>query len=67
LYGSIELRLWKGEVAHEKAYEQLADYLDSKGAGTGYLLTFDFRRGANKQPHAEWVDFGGKRILDIVV
>jgi len=63
----IELKLWKGESAHEKAYEQLAGYLDSKGAGTGYLLTFDFRKNETKQPRSEWVDFGGKRIFDVVV
>jgi len=63
----IELKLWKGEAGHEKAYEQLAGYMGSKGLATGYLLTFDFRKGVNKQPYAKWVDFGGKRIFDVVV
>jgi len=63
----IELKLWKGEAAHTKAYEQLAGYLDSKGLSSGYLLTFDFRKGAIKQPYAKWVDFGGKQIFDVVV
>ena len=63
----IELKLWKGEAAHEKAYEQLAGYLSSKGAAEGYLLTFDFRKGVEKQPHAQWVDYDGKRIFDVLV
>ena len=63
----IELKLWKGEAAHEKAYEQLAGYLDSKGLASGYLLTFDFRKNETKQPRAEWVDFGDKRIFDVVI
>jgi hypothetical protein len=63
----IELKLWRGEAGHEEAYEQLAGYLDSRGAATGYLLTFDFRKGAGRQPRAEWVDFAGKRIFDVVV
>lgn len=63
----LELKLWKGEAAHEKAYEQLAGYLASKGAQTGYLLTFDFRKGETKQPRAQWVEFEGKRIFDVVV
>jgi hypothetical protein len=63
----VELKLWRGEANHEEAYEQLAGYLDSKGTDTGYLLTFDFRKGENKQPRAEWVEFGGKRIFDVVV
>ena len=29
----IELKLWKGEASHEKAYEQLAGYMDSKASG----------------------------------
>ena len=63
----IELKLWKGDAAHEKAYEQLAGYMDGKGFATGYLLTFDFRKGVAKQPHAEWVDHDGKLIFDVVV
>ena len=62
-----ELKLWKGEAEHKKAYEQLAGYMDSKGFSAGYLLTFDFRKGVNKQPYAKWVGFGGKRIFDVVV
>ncbi|MCL2162896.1 MAG: AAA-like domain-containing protein [Oscillospiraceae bacterium] len=63
----IELKLWKGEAKHQKAYEQLVGYLGNKGFSTGYLLTFDFRKGANKQQYAKWVNFGGKRIFDVVV
>ena len=63
----IELKLWKGEAAHEKAYAQLAGYLSSKGAAEGYLLTFDFRKGIQKQPYAKWVDYDGKRLFDVLV
>ena len=63
----IELKLWRGEHKHEEAYKQLSGYLDSKGADTGCLLTFDFRKGARKTPRAEWVDMGGRRIFDVVV
>jgi hypothetical protein len=42
--------------------------LDSKGKDTGYLLTFDFRKENNTgKPRTQWVEFGGKRILDIMV
>jgi len=63
----IELKLWKGEVEHIKAYEQLAGYMCSKGLDTGYLLTFDFRKGADRQAYAKWVDYEGVRIFDVVV
>ena len=63
----IELKLWRGEAEHSRAYEQLAGYMNSKGLGAGYLLTFDFRKDVNKQPHAKWVEFNGKRIFDVIV
>jgi len=53
---------------HEKALGQLAGYLDSKNANLGYLLTFDFRKENNTgKPKMEWVEHGGKRILDVVI
>jgi len=61
----VELKLWYGEVSHEKALEQLAGYLDSKNKDTGYLLTFDFRKESNTgKPQAKWVEHRGKRIFD---
>ena len=63
----IGLKLWKGEAAHEKAYEQLAGYMGSKGHSTGYLLTFDFRKNVNKQPYAKWVCFDSRKVFDVVL
>lgn len=62
----LELKRWDGGSAHAKAYKQLAGYLGTKGADTGYLLTFDF----SKKPKSyapQWVEFGGKRIFDVIV
>ncbi|MCL2011157.1 MAG: AAA-like domain-containing protein [Synergistaceae bacterium] len=63
----VELKLWRGEAGHEKAYEQLLGYMGSKAASEGYLLTFDFRKDVNKQPYAKWVETDGRRIFDVVV
>jgi len=63
----IELKIWRGEKEHTEAYEQLAGYLEAKKAGTGYLLTFDFRKDANKERKAEWVEISGKKIFDVIV
>ena len=63
----IELKIWHGAKAHEKAHGQLANYLEIKNAEAGYLLTFDFRKEADKERRAEWVELGGKRIFDVVV
>jgi hypothetical protein len=62
----IELKLWKGEAGMDKAYEQLAGYMQSKGANKGYLLTFDFRK--EKDMHnPEWVQIGDGQIFSVVV
>jgi len=63
----IELKIWRGETAQEKAYDQLLGYMDSKKAQCGYLVTFDFRKEQNKIRKAEWVDIGSKRIFDVIV
>ena len=65
----IELKLWKGETAKEKAHEQLLNYMDSKNAACGYLLIFDFRKekSKNKERKAEWVQTGDKKIFEVIV
>ena len=63
----IELKIWRGEKYEESAHEQLCGYLEAKKADTGYLLTFDFRKGAKKEPRGEWIEVEGKRIFDVIV
>jgi len=60
----IELKIWKGEQKHEKAYEQLIEYLNSKNKSNGYLLTFDFRKRRAAKPSAKWVRKSKKKFLD---
>ena len=63
----IELKLWKGKQYEKDAYGQLLGYMASKKADAGYLLTFDFRKGKNKKRKAEWVEFDGKKIFEVIV
>jgi hypothetical protein len=63
----VELKLWKGEVARERAYDQLLGYMESKGAERGYLLTFDFRQEKNKERKADWVQLGDRQIFEVIV
>ena len=63
----VELKIWRGPACQEDAYNQLLGYMESKNANEGYLLTFDFRKNANKEYKAEWVDCEGKRIFEVVV
>ncbi|MCL2281996.1 MAG: AAA-like domain-containing protein [Fibromonadales bacterium] len=60
----IELKIWHGEQKHEKAYDQLVAYLNSKNKTEGYLLTFDFRKKRAKKPSAKWVRKSKKKIFD---
>ena len=51
----VELKLWHGDKYKENAYEQLLDDMVGKDASTGYLLTFDFRKGQKNSPaHSGW-------------
>jgi len=63
----IELKLWHGENYKEKAYKQLLDYMESKNAKVGYLLTFNFNKNSEKVRGAKWIDCEGKRIFDVVI
>lgn len=63
----LEMKIWRGEAYENDAFRQLADYLTSKNATTGYLLTFDFRGGKSKKPKAEWVKYEDKQIFDVIV
>jgi len=63
----IELKLWYGESAHEKAFDQLAGYLKSKYFTTGYLVTFDFRKNKNRAGKAQWVEWGDTRIFNVII
>ena len=62
----VELKIWRGDELHKKAYDQLLGYMDKMNLNEGYLLTFDFRN--NKEEKQEWVDvLDGKKIFDVMV
>ena len=63
----VELKIWRGEAANNQAYEQLLDYMSSKNASEGYLLTFDFRKNRVGVYKAEWIEVNGKRTFDVLV
>jgi transposase len=61
----IELKIWRGEKAHEKGLKQLSDYLTVQSLTEGYLLLFDHAKTHNW--HHQWVDFQDKRIFIVWV
>ena len=60
----IELKIWRGQQYQQEGYEQLAGYLEQKGAKKGYLLTFDFR-SMKKEKKSGWLTVGDKEIFEI--
>jgi hypothetical protein len=56
-----ELKIWRGQVAHEEGLNQLDDYLDRLKLTEGYLLIFD--HSAIKTWHNEWITHNGKKIF----
>ena len=56
-----ELKIWRGQVAHEEGLDQLADYLDRLHLTEGYLLIFD--HSAVKSWQTDWVEHNGKKIF----
>ena len=49
-----ELKIWRGDVAHEKGLVQLADYLEKEDLDEGFLLIFD--HSSVKTWASDWVE-----------
>jgi hypothetical protein len=60
-----ELKIWRGQVSHEKGLGQLVEYLDKMGLDTGFLLIFDNNK--KKKWEKNWVDTQGKKIFWVKV
>jgi hypothetical protein len=60
-----ELKLWRGEKAHQKGLLQLNSYLDGQGLNEGYLLIFDHAEVKNWDSY--WKTIEGKRIFMVWV
>ena len=60
-----ELKLWRGQKAHEKGLIQLADYLEDQNLDEGYLLIFD--HSEIKKWQSERLEVKGKKVLAVWV
>jgi hypothetical protein len=59
----LELKVWYGDVAHQKGLFQLADNLEKQKLDTGFLLIFDrTRKNTDRQ---EWITVQGKQIFAV--
>ncbi len=60
-----ELKVWRGEKAHEKGLAQLSEYLDVQNLKEGYLLIFD--HSEIKKWHSEWIKINDKKVFAVWV
>ena len=56
-----ELKIWRGQVAHEEGLTQLDDYLNRLALTEGYLLIFDHKE--IKTWESGWIEYNGKKIF----
>jgi Predicted AAA-ATPase len=56
-----ELKIWRGQAAHEEGLKQLSDYLDRLELTEGYLLIFDHKEV--KMWQSEWITYKNKKIF----
>ena len=63
----IELKIWRGQKAHEKGILQLSDYLETQGLGNGYLIIFDFMKKTRKAYKQDRIASNQKNIFAVWV
>ncbi len=62
----VELKIWRGEEAHQRGLAQLANYLERQHLDEGFLVIFD--RSGKKTWEKGWLDLpGGKRAFAVWV
>ncbi|MCP4348086.1 MAG: AAA family ATPase [Desulfobacterales bacterium] len=63
----IELKIWRGDKAHQDGLRQLRDYLERTGCDTGYLIIFDFTRKGQKTWNQDRIQVEQKTIFAVWV
>ncbi len=61
----IELKIWRGEVAHQEGLQQLTDYADRLSLIEGYLIIFDHAK--RKSWKKGWTEAYGKKVFTVWV
>jgi Predicted AAA-ATPase len=60
-----ELKIWRGQVAHEEGLNQLNNYLNRLNLTEGYLIIFDHKEV--KKWQSQWINHEGKKIFMVWV
>ena len=61
----IELKMWRGNVAHKKGLVQLGDYLDRQDLPQGFLVIFE--NTVEKSWKKGWIRANGKKVFAVWV
>ncbi|MDZ7878435.1 MAG: AAA family ATPase [Saprospiraceae bacterium] len=61
----VELKMWRGKVAHDKGLKQLGNYLDRQLLPEGFLVIFE--QTATKSWKKGWIKVNGKRVFAVWV
>ena len=63
----VELKIWDGPKYREEGIHQLEDYMDSREAHTGYLLSFNFQK--TDRTRNKWLstDETSKQIYEVII
>ena len=61
----VELKIWHGEEYNRKGEIQLSEYLNYFNLQEGYMVSFCFNK--NKQTGLQEVNFGDKKLYEVVV
>jgi AAA-like domain len=61
----IELKMWRGNVAHKKGLVQLGDYLDRQHQSEGFLVVFE--QNVEKTWKKGWIRANGKKVFAVWV
>ena len=61
----IELKMWRGNVAHKKGLVQLGDYLDRQDLPEGFLVIFE--NTVEKSWKKGWIRANGKKVFAVWV
>jgi AAA-like domain len=61
----IELKMWRGNVAHKKGLVQLGDYLERQHQDQGFLVIFE--QNIEKTWKKGWIRANGKKVFAVWV
>ena len=61
----VELKMWRGKVAHAKGLKQLGDYMDRQQLPEGFLVIFEQKN--EKTWKKGWLRVNGKRVFAVWV